>query len=401
MKESKREFIKKAGLLSAAGMFAAIPSANGQQMNAGAKSSSVFNVKDFGAKGDGKAADSAAIQKALDASGKVYGTTYFPSGIYRCHDLKVYPHTTVLAEPQWAYRNDPDPGAVLTVDSEDADCVLNITETHGCHIRGLFLQGNRKAQKIQHGILLNNETWPKRETSPVIDDVRVRGFSGNGVHLYRVWLFIIRHSLFQQNGGHGACIYGGDGFVTDNQFSGNDKCGFATEGFGATVMFTANRVEWNHAYGLYLVGGNAWHIVGSDAWNVTGNCFDRNWGAAIFANNMSNSTFTGNIFRRNGKDAAKLQEGTEESCQMLIQSCRGITVTGNTGTVDADDNGGGEYTPNYVFWLKDNFSSVIIANAFSGGYLKDFVLDKGGNQTDFLINNNVATIFDRKRYHLR
>ena len=385
MEKSKRDFIRNAGLLSATGMLAAIPSsATGQQVSSGAQNSSVFNVKDFGAKGDGITPDSASIQKALDEAGKVQGTAYFPSGNYKCHDLKVSPYTTVLAEPQWAYG--PDAGAVLTIDSESADCVLDISQAFGCHIRGIFLRGNRNTQKIQHGIFQNHAEVTRRENSPVIDEVSIQQFSGHGVYLLRIWLFIIRHSIFKSNGGHGVCIRGYDGFVTDNQFSGNGKSGFATEVGGATVMFTANRVEWNREYGLYLLGG--------DTWNVTGNCFDRNWGAAIYVNNIRNATFTGNIFRRNGKDALKLEEGLEESCSMFIQSCRGISVTGNTGVVGRDDGGGGEYTPNYAFRLKDNSCSIVTANAFERGYRKGMILDKGGNGTDFLVNNNIGSVFE-------
>ena len=384
MNQSKRNFMKNVGVLSVAGMVATVTSASGQQVNSGAQNSSVFNVKDFGAVGDGQTPDSDAIQKALDAAGKVQGTAYFPAGNYRCHDLNVSPHTTVLAEPQWAYGR-PDAGAVLTIDSEEADCVLNISEAYGCHIRGIFLRGNRRATKIQHGIFQNHATeFTPRENAPVIDEVSITQFSGHGVYLLRIWLFIIRHSIFISNGGHGVCILGWDGFVTDNQFSDNGKSGFATEpGGGSTVMFTANRVEWNHEYGLSLAGG--------DAWNVTGNCFDRNWGAAIYANRVSDGTFTGNVFRRNGRDSSKLPEGLEESCQMLIQSCRGISVTGNTGAAGRDDNGRGEYTPNYAFWLKDNACSVVTANAFWRGYLKEIILDKGGNSEDFLVNNNVGS----------
>jgi len=388
MQESKREFIKQIGLIGAAGMFAVMPSASGDQLQAGANSSSVFNVKDFGAKGDGRASDSAAIQRALDEAGKVQGTAYFPSGNYRCHDLKVHSHTTVLAEPQWAYGSDA--GAVLTIDSEEADGVLDVTDGCGCHIRGIFLRGNKRAAKVQHGIFQNNDSWNSFENTPVLEEVSVNSFSGNGVYLKKIKLFIIRHSIFQDNKDHGVCVQEGrGGLVIDNHFSGNGKCGFATEISGATVMFTANSVEWNGEYGLYLIGDAENQ---GKAWNVTGNCFDRNGGAAIFANGISDSTFTGNAFLRNGRNAANLTEGTPESCHVLIQACKGITVTGNTGVAGRDDDGQGALTPNNAFRLENNVCCIVTANTFSEGYLNDMVLNKGGNQ-DVEIINNIGSVY--------
>ncbi|MGH7451063.1 MAG: glycosyl hydrolase family 28-related protein, partial [bacterium] len=42
----------------------------------------MLNVKDFGAKGDGIADDTTAIQAAIDALPNDGGVVFFPSGIY-------------------------------------------------------------------------------------------------------------------------------------------------------------------------------------------------------------------------------------------------------------------------------------------------------------------------------
>jgi hypothetical protein len=131
---NKRTFLLRTGFLGVAGLTGANAATAAEP--GGARSSSVFNVLEFGAKGDGKTPDSPAIQKALNAAGAVSGTVYFPAGRYRCHDLKVQAHTTVLAEPQWGYRGDA--GAMLLLDSDEADCLLNITGAFGVHLRGLF-----------------------------------------------------------------------------------------------------------------------------------------------------------------------------------------------------------------------------------------------------------------------
>jgi len=57
----------------------------------------VFNVRDFGARGDGTANDQPAIRKALEAVGTEGGVVYFPAGTYRIDGL-LFVHTdrTVL-----------------------------------------------------------------------------------------------------------------------------------------------------------------------------------------------------------------------------------------------------------------------------------------------------------------
>ena len=388
MKTSKREFIKNLGFAGAAGAVGALAMASAKaqtdEIKAGATNSSVFNVKDFGAFGDGVTPDSEAIQKALDAAGEVQGTVYFPSGKYLCHDLKVPEHTTVMSEPQWGYRGDA--GAMLVLDSDEADCVLNITGAFGVHLKGLHIVGKKAAKKKIHGVFLNNDKeYSKKEDSIVIDDCKIASFSGHGVYLLRIWLFIIRHSIMQGNAGCGVCIQGWDGFVTDNQFSGNHMHGFGCENVGATVMFTANRVEWNGSYGLYLPGG--------DAWNVTGNCFDCNGGAGICARKMRTTAVSGNVFRRCGKKNNTL--GDEHiSAHVILDGCRGLSFVCNSFAARKDtDRGEGSVAPEYGIVTKDLDYTVVSSNALYKGFVKEMVLDQGGHGKQYLFVNNVGVAF--------
>jgi polygalacturonase len=72
-----------------------LPAVNG----AASPSSKVFNVREFGAAGDGSTLDTKAIQKALDACGQAGGgTVQFPAGTYLSQPLTLRDKTTVLLE---------------------------------------------------------------------------------------------------------------------------------------------------------------------------------------------------------------------------------------------------------------------------------------------------------------
>jgi polygalacturonase len=74
----------------------------------------VLNVREYGAKGDGKTLDTVAIQKALDECGDAGGgTVQFPSGTYLSKPISLHSSTTVKL----------DAGALLQATDETADFI--------------------------------------------------------------------------------------------------------------------------------------------------------------------------------------------------------------------------------------------------------------------------------------
>ena len=55
----------------------------------GAGASTVFDVRSFGAAGDGKTINSPAINRAIEAAGVKGGTVYVPAGAYACYSLRL------------------------------------------------------------------------------------------------------------------------------------------------------------------------------------------------------------------------------------------------------------------------------------------------------------------------
>src|SRR6478609_2922993 len=70
----------------------------------------IFDVRQYGAKGDGKTLDTKAIQQALDACGSNHGgTVLLPSGTYLSRPLIIRSNTTLQVEKGATLRATDDP----------------------------------------------------------------------------------------------------------------------------------------------------------------------------------------------------------------------------------------------------------------------------------------------------
>lgn len=68
----------------------------------------VFNVRQFGAKGDGQSKDTMAIQAAMDAAGSAGGRVYLPPGKYLCGTVRFRSHVTLFLEAGATLLSSPD-----------------------------------------------------------------------------------------------------------------------------------------------------------------------------------------------------------------------------------------------------------------------------------------------------
>ncbi len=115
---SRRRAVTWGAAAGAALPFIGSPAAGAQELAADGR---VFDVTKFGAKGDGRAIDTAAINRAIDAAATRGGTVYFPAGTYASYSIHLKSNvalylaanaTILAATPAGGKGYDPaEPGA--------------------------------------------------------------------------------------------------------------------------------------------------------------------------------------------------------------------------------------------------------------------------------------------------
>ncbi len=334
--------------------------------------STIFDITNYGAVGDGVTDCTAAIQAAMDAAAQCMGEILVPPGTYMTGKLKMGPKTKLTGTSTWAFG--PYGGSIFMLNDPHVDCMIDITGAFGCQIHGMNLHGNSLGEGI-HGIKLY---WPKynggsSEDTPTIDDCKVGHFTGDGLHFEHVWCFSVRHSQMYHNAGAGLYIDGWDAFILDNWFSGNGNCGILGGPVVASITATGNRVEWNRNAGFAFQRG--------DSVNITGNFFDRSYGPALRLGYndgiFRDATITGNIFRRSGKPEEGCIKVPYDSCHVQLGGVENTVIQGNTFKYGRDDNGKGVYSPNYSVVAEKCDYVIIKDNTMHGGALVENIIYDG------------------------
>jgi hypothetical protein len=365
----------------------------GMQASRDFGASGMINARDFGAKGDGVADDTAALQKAIEAAAKRQETVYLPAGVYLCSTLKLRPQTGLFGHPAFSYQ--ANGGAVLKLNDAKAKCLLDMTEAIGSTVEGVCLDGNKQMGQGIHGIMVDKPDYGKHEDGWRIERCRVSNFSGDGIHLGRIWCFSIRHSMIAFNKGNGIRLRGWDGFILDNWLSGNGDAGFGAYDENAAVTMTANRIEWNAKAGIEIHGGSHY--------NIMGNYIDRSGGPGIKLVSGSHwdppihmscdcFTITGNVIHRSGAPNWGQPQGPDDS-HLRFEEVEGLVCTSNTMTANRDDNDKGIFSPRYGIVCHKLKDSIVKDNVLRKGALKVLVDDQGEHSENVIIRDNIGSLF--------
>ena len=314
----------------------------------------VFDIREFGAVGDGVTDDTEAIRAAAAEAAKCRGVIAVPPGRYVTGKIHLGRGVRLEGKSAWSFTSFGASEFILR--GADEGCLIDITGAFGAEITGMSLNGGDLGENV-HGIYLH---WDKynggeEEDTPSIDDCRIGNFSGDAIHLSHGWCFSVRHCMLCYNSGAGLFIDGWDGFILDNWLSANKKGGLVSTPYASSLTLTGNRIECNDVAGIIT------HCT--DCWNITGNYFDCTYGIAMHMVNGNNLAISGNVFYRSGVG----QRG-ETSSHMILEKCRNLSVTGNTFVGGKDeDHVDQRRVPQYGIIVRESEECIISSNAMHRG----------------------------------
>lgn len=348
----------------------------------------VFNVKDYGATGDGSTNDTTPIQNAINAvQAKGYGTVYFPDGVYRITGsltLPTYPQcdialigagSNVSVIKQVSYDN------AIYFDMNDGG---NYSNEYQVAIKNLAFLPENQANTAIYVTYGGTQNSQHQNISVDINDVHVHssgsGYWEKGIVLESAWNFRISNSMIvgKQTGtypyvGTGLevrrmCI---NGSINQSQFNfwktgifvntvDYSSAGMNTEGLFADQVYMVPV-----HYGVYIKGNKSFFTAPFNSYD---------WANRPIAGRMV--LFTLNDSHIDSRDSGSA---------IILENAGGHAITNNflisdgTGSVVRTSNAyeglfsgntllnAGTATSLYIGGYSGS-ANIVTANVFRGGY---------------------------------
>jgi len=308
----------------------------------------------FGARGDGIADDTAAIQKAIDAVAGTGGTVAIPAGTYLINAVARNGHGLALGSDMTLLMA---PGAVLKAipNAAPEHIILLVSQARNVNVLGGTLEGDREAHLGRDGEWgMGLQISNSRQV--VVEAVTARECWGDGFYVTNTNSDItLCRVVADHNRRQGLSIVGGDGIlVRDSTFTNTagtpPECGIDIEpNPGQTVanlLVTDCLVAGNKGGGI--AGGPAYKSRGAAFFTgsriarnrVTGN---QGFGIAISA--CSGDTIENNTVA-----------GTDGTGILLRGAALRMTVAGNTVAGSAKDG----------IYLEECDGTVVSGNMVTG-----------------------------------
>lgn len=175
----------------------------------------IYNVKSYGAIGDGVTDDTLAIQATVDAIDSIGGTMFFPAGKYlvtkqsgqscaiRLKSWITYKGVGIATTSGTEYAT-----RIILDDNQNCDVFGNYDSDglSGCQIRDLGIDGNRANNTTGHGVYIKS-WW----SNTLIDNVKIGQTAEDGIHIADTSTPInISNVMIGANGGNGIYIAGNE-----------------------------------------------------------------------------------------------------------------------------------------------------------------------------------------------
>lgn len=162
-----------------------------------------LNVKDFGAVGDGKTNDTAAIQKAVDAA-KADDTVKIPNGTYMIDAKK-----SINLKSFMTLRLDAQAFLKVIPNKEPRYRLINIKGVEKVAVRGGNLEGDRDSHMAKDGEW-GMGIWISESKNVTIASVKVRNMWGDGIYIDKQTYNIkVQKCVSDRNRRQGLSIAGG------------------------------------------------------------------------------------------------------------------------------------------------------------------------------------------------